>query len=93
MKIFSVLDVKAGHFQKPFPDTSVASALRGFAIAVSESKSVLNSFPDDFALFELAEFDVNTGKISPHQSPLNLGTARSVLRSDDAESAAASFGQ
>lgn len=79
-KIFSVYDVKAQHFQNPFTDSSVASALRGFSIAVSEPKSVLNMFPDDFALFELGEFDKNSGAIKTHASPVNLGSGRSVLQ-------------
>lgn len=82
MKLFAVLDVKANHFQKPFADVSTVSALRGFEVAVNESKSVLNQFPDDFALVELGDFDVNSGKISPLSNPLNIGNGRSVLRQE-----------
>ena len=80
MKIFAILDVKANHFLQPFTDSSTVSALRGFDAAVNEGKSVFSRFPDDFCLCELAHFEQATGEIIPHKSPLNLGSARTVLR-------------
>lgn len=80
MKLFSILDVKAGFFQKPFSDTSSVNAIRGFTVAVNESGSSLNHFPDDYALMELASFDDNTGSLIPHASPVNLATGRSVVK-------------
>lgn len=82
MKLFAVLDLKAGFFMQPFPEQNTVSALRGFEVAVNESKSTFSQFPDDFALMELASFDQQTGEIVPHAAPLNLGTGRSVLRPD-----------
>jgi len=82
MKIFCMYDVKAAHFIQPFSETSTIAALRGFDVAVNEGKSTFARFPDDFCLMELADFDPETGKITPHMSPLNLGSARSVLKPD-----------
>lgn len=82
MKIFAVYDVKAGFYLNPFSDTSTVAALRGFDLAVNEGKSTFSKFPDDYCLMELAAFDQNTGEIVVHMSPLNLGSARSVLRSE-----------
>jgi len=82
MKIFATLDVRANHFLKLFPDTSTANALRGFSMAANEKGSPFNHFPDDFCLMELGTFDVNTGKIEVYTAPLNLATARSVLKAD-----------
>nr|QJB20020.1 MAG: nonstructural protein [Microvirus sp.] len=80
MKLFSVLDIKAGYFLQPFPETSTIAALRGFDTVVNESKSTFNRFPDDFALMEIGTFDQNTGSFTPHEAPQNLGTARTVLK-------------
>lgn len=80
MKIFAVLDVKANYFLQPFPESSTIAALRGFEVAVNEGKSTFSRFPDDFCLMELADFDQNTGQISPYAAPQNLGSARSVLK-------------
>jgi len=83
MKIFAMFDVKACHFLQPFPETSTIAALRGFEVAVNESKSTFNRFPDDFCLMELADFDQDTGKITPLISPNNLGSARTVLKTSE----------
>ncbi|AZL82747.1 nonstructural protein [Apis mellifera associated microvirus 31] len=80
MKLFAMLDKKAGHFLQPFPETSTIAALRGFEIAVNDAKSIFCRFPDDFSLMELADFDQETGQISPYATPQDLGSARTVLK-------------
>jgi len=80
MKLFSVFDTKAQFYLQPFPETSTHAALRGFDVAVNEGKSTFSKFPDDFCLMELGEFDQQTGRLTPHVTPANLGSARTVLR-------------
>jgi len=80
-KVFAILDVKANYFLKPFCEDSSVQALRGFEVASNESGSTFNRFPDDFALCELGEFDDSCGLLIPHGNPLNLGSARTVIRS------------
>lgn len=80
MKLFSMYDTKAQTFIQPFAETSTIAALRGFEVAVNDGKSTFSRFPDDFCLMELAEFDHETGLITPLISPNNLGSARSVLK-------------
>lgn len=80
MKLFSVLDVKAQSFAKPFCDESAVNALRGFSRVVNEGNNPLHDFPDDFCLCEMGDFDPQSGKLSPAASPINLGSARTVLR-------------
>lgn len=80
MKIFAMYDTKAQHYLQPFPETSTIAALRGFEVAVNEGKSTFARFPDDFCLMELADFDQESGKITPLISPNNLGSARTVLK-------------
>nr|QJB18920.1 MAG: nonstructural protein [Microvirus sp.] len=80
MKIFAMYDTKAAFYLTPFTETSTIAALRGFEVAVNESKSTFNRFPDDFCLHELASFDQQTGEITVHASPQNLGSARTVLK-------------
>lgn len=82
IKIFSVLDTRAGHFLNPFSDTSSVQALRGFEQACGEPNSAFNRHPDDFALMELAEFEPSTGTLNVHAAPVNLASARSMLRRD-----------
>lgn len=80
MKIFSFLDVKANLFMNPFSEINSVSALRSFEIAANDQKSTFNKFPDDFCLMELGSFDPQTGVVSLHTSPLNLASARSMIR-------------
>lgn len=82
MKLFAILDVKSNTFSKPFAELNVASALRSFEMGASDERSTLAKFPDDFCLCELATFDEFNGSIVPHVSPMNLGSARSVIRSE-----------
>lgn len=81
MKLFSVLDVKGNLFNRPNAHLSTADALRNFSVLVNNPETLFNQFPDDFALCEIGTFDPETGLISPHDNPLNLGSARTVLRS------------
>lgn len=85
MKIFSMFDTKAGVYIQPFAETSTIAALRGFEVAVNEGKSTFARFPDDFCLMELADFDQNSGEITPHVSPQNLGSARTVLKQHETQ--------
>lgn len=82
MKMFSVLDVKAGFFMTPFCESSTVQALRGFEIGANDPKSTFNRFPDDFALMEFGEFNSQTGEFKLHAAPLNLSTARALIRND-----------
>lgn len=80
MKLFSILDVKAGHFMQPFAEKSTVNAIRSFEIASNEPEQIFNKFPDDFALMELGSFDLNTGVLTPNAVPANLATSRSLLK-------------
>lgn len=79
-KIFSIMDVKAQFFMKPFSEDHTAQAIRAFEIGSNDPKSTFNRFPDDFALFEIGEFNSETGEFTPTPAPLNLCTARNLLK-------------
>lgn len=76
--IYCVRDVKSG-FQTPTCQQNDAVAARGFASAVINSDSVLFTHASDFALYKLAEFDTDTGRIQPLDLPLELIQASSAL--------------
>lgn len=80
MKIFSVMDTKAGTFLRPMSESNLVHAIRAFEVACNEPSSTFNRYPDDFSLFELAEFDVQTGTITPLVAPQNICTARSLIK-------------
>uniref|UniRef100_A0AAU8B2A8 Nonstructural protein n=2 Tax=unclassified Microvirus TaxID=338099 RepID=A0AAU8B2A8_9VIRU len=77
--VYCVRDVKAG-FQSPTIQVNDAVAVRGFASAVMQSDSVLFTHASDFALYKLAEFDADTGRIAPLDLPVELMQASSCLK-------------
>lgn len=76
--IYCVRDVKSG-FQTPTAQINDAVAARGFASAVLNSDSVLFTHASDFALYKVAEFDADTGCITPLDLPVELIQASAVL--------------
>lgn len=62
IKMFTVYDVKAEAFLVPFFMRSTGEALRAFEAAVNDPSSAFCRHPGDFTLFELGEFEDNTGQ-------------------------------
>lgn len=79
VKMFAVYDVKAEAYMAPFSHQTKGLAIRSFCAAASDSNSVISKYPEDFALFELGEFDDMTGVLKPVKVPVSLGTARDFM--------------
>lgn len=75
MKILSIYDVKAEAFNPPFHALTKGEAIRNFQSACTDPKTTLHQYPEDFTLYELAEFDQNTGSIEKHIQPIELAKA------------------
>ncbi len=82
--IYCVRDVKSG-FQTPTAQVNDAVAVRGFASAVINSDSVLFTHASDFALYKVAEFDADTGRITPLDLPVELIQASAALLQKEAK--------
>jgi len=80
MKIFAVRDVKAGCYLRPLAESHAPGALRAFEVAVNSPDSTFSRHPDDFALHELADFCSQTGKLTVHNDPINLGYASALVK-------------
>lgn len=83
MKIFSVRDYKADFYQRPFFVQNKGEALRAFTQMVNDKKNEtpLSMYPDDFGLYELGDFSIDTGVITALSSPLHICTGRDVFTS------------
>lgn len=76
--IFSIFDEKAEAFMRPFPMLNEATAVRDFTDAMTNPENPMARFPADYTLFQLGEFDDNTGDILPvKRAILNGVEARS----------------
>lgn len=76
--IYSIRDHKAGFSPQFIVQDNEQSAARGFAFLVSNDKSVMGFSPYDYDLYHVADFDVESGimtPISPPQFIVNGGAA------------------
>lgn len=80
LKVFSVRDAKAEAFLQPYFCPTKGQAIRGFTDAVNDSQHPMNKHPEDYALFEIGEFDDSNGSLTMHQQPIPLGLALEVLQ-------------
>lgn len=76
--VYAIYDSAAHVFTSPTIDISDASAVRSFQQAISNAGSVLNFKPDDFSLYQIGTFDVETGELEPLTPPSRL-----IIGSDD----------
>ncbi len=70
--VYSIFDTAAGVFTAPTIDISDASAVRAFWQAVANSGSVMNFKPEDFVLYQVGTFNVETGVLDAMVPPSRL---------------------
>lgn len=80
MEFYAVYDKKAMCFFPPFTTENNVQAIRGIDEAVNSSGSVLNRYPDDFALYYLGDFDNKKGKISQKEMNELVCECRQLVR-------------
>jgi hypothetical protein len=79
MKVFAVRDSAVGGFMNPFVAPAVGLAARSFADEVNRPDTPLNAHPEDYELFELGEFDSDSGRINAHPSPVSISRGKEVF--------------
>lgn len=64
-RLYSVKDNKVGVFCSPFNHVNDAEAIRDLTTVVNLEKgdSKLSTYPEDFDLYYIGEFDTDTGKM------------------------------
>lgn len=72
-KVFSIFDSKASGFMLPFFAANVAVAKRNVSRAVNDPTTDLHHFREDYSLFEVGEWDPDTGKLVVPMAPINHG--------------------
>lgn len=81
-KVFALRDCKVSAFLQPFFSRSVPDAIRGFEDAVNDPKvSTLTKHPEDFLLYELADFDDSSGEFVCCVPIKGLGCGRDLVKS------------
>lgn len=64
MRLYSIRDVKTG-FLPLTVDYNDASAIRNFRHACLNTQSLFFTFPADYSLCHIGDFDTDTGEITP----------------------------
>lgn len=78
MKVYVVHDSKVGAYMQPFFCRTVGEALRSWTAVCNDGKSMMSTYPGDFSLFEVAEYDEGTGRFSQYEVIKSLGTGLDV---------------
>jgi hypothetical protein len=73
MKIYTVYDVKAEAYLKPFFASAKGVAIRQFSEVVNDKKTDFGKYPADYTLFELGVWDDCNASIVTHKAPVSLG--------------------
>lgn len=78
--LYSIKDAKTG-FMSPVLEQGDPAALRNFSAAVSQLDCIMHQYPNDFALYKVANWDTDTG-VDPVLLPILIADASEVLRNE-----------
>lgn len=92
-KMFCVFDVKVGAYAQPFFMRTAGEALRSWEEACNDSQSMMCKHPADYTLFEVGEFDDNSGRVATYEVLKPLSTAIEVKRAAPEAQPGLPFGQ
>ena len=81
-KIYAVRDAKSEMFTNPTYKATPGVAEREFRMMVNDKESQLSAFPEDYALYELGEYDNLTGSIVSYDTPKHLVNALQCVQKD-----------
>ncbi len=79
MKAFSVRDLSAEGYNRPFFSLTPATAMRELASGLKQDSNMAN-FASDFSLFEIGEFDTKTGELIPLEKITKLCEIAELLK-------------
>lgn len=75
MKCFSAHDKKIGIFYAPFFCAHTGQALRNWDDLCNNPDTVMGKHPGDFNLYQVGEFDEDTGVFDPFPQPVHVANA------------------
>lgn len=79
-KLFAIYDSKAKLYKRPFFMDTLGECIRGFQDLANDEGSEIGKYPEDFTLFELADYDSETGKVIPHSTKISHGLAVDFIK-------------
>lgn len=82
LKCYSIYDAKGEIFNPPFYKRTHGEGERTFTEICHDEKSAAWKFPEDFDLYYCGEYDDQTGKYEPLNSPQHMMKAVQVRKRD-----------
>lgn len=75
MFCYSIYDRKANCYNIPFFAQTDGVAVRNFQDLVSDSRSTVYRYPDDFSLYKVGEFNETSGALITLDAPSHISNA------------------
>ncbi len=63
--VFTVFDIKSKLFGTPHFEQTIEVAIRNFKTACEDPTTNLNRYPEDYTLYNIGIYNVETGQIQP----------------------------
>lgn len=79
LKAFSIRDAKAESFNHPYFAKTHGEAERNFRELANDSQSMVCKYPDDYDLYYVGDYDTDSGKFKPTDTPQHIIKAVQVL--------------
>jgi len=79
LQVFTIRDSKSESFGTPFFQKSKGEAIRTLQELTKEQKSLISKYPEDFDLYYVGQYDDQTGKIQPLDTPQHIEKAISLV--------------
>ena len=79
LHVFSIFDSKSEIFNTPIFLPAIGQARRTFGDQVNDKESPFNKHPEDYTLFLIGEYETDSGKLKPNETPVSYGLAVEYL--------------
>lgn len=83
LKMFVTYDSKAESYSRPFFDQNLGSVRRAFSDIANDPQHPIGQHPEDYTLFEIGEYDDQTGQSTMHTAKQSLGLAIEYKKSEE----------
>lgn len=84
LKVYSIRDAKAEAFNPPFYKHTHGEAERDFHQLAKKSDSMVAQYPEDYDLWYLGDFDDQSGKVTPLETPQHIIKAVQLTQQNNA---------
>lgn len=83
LKVYSVYDDAVKSYMPPFFLKTKGEAARAWIKVVNDKSLRFHESPKDYTLFEIGEFNEDTGMITPHKAHESVGNAVQFINSEE----------